>query len=129
MTEYVNSVVEVDASAARTASGVGTSAVNAVGRGAMIQVAVTAHSGTTPTLVVKVQGSVDGVNFFDIDATNAATASINTDANFVIRVYPGLPTVAAGSCNSPLPRFWRLARTIGGSSPSFTFSTTATYIL
>lgn len=129
MSDYVNESVVVDESAARTATGVGSTAVNVDGRGAFIQVDVSAHSGTTPTLVVKVQASVDGVNFFDLDATNATTASINTDARFVIKVYPGLPTVANGSCNSPLPRFWRLAWTIGGTSPSFTFSTSATYIL
>lgn len=125
-----NTIIDVDPSLARTASGVGTPVVSNNARGAFIQVAVTAHAGTTPTLVVKVQGSVNGVDFFDLDATNAATSTINTDANFIIKVYPGLPTVAAGSCNSPLPRFWRLAWTIGGSAgQSFTFSTSAALIV
>ena len=119
----------VDESAARTVTGIGSTAGNISARGALIAVDVTARSGTTPTLVCKVQGSVDGVTWFDLDATNAATASITAVGHYVIKVYPGLPTVAAGSCNSPLPRMWRLAWTIGGTTPSFTFSTIASYLI
>jgi hypothetical protein len=118
----------VDLTGARTASGTGVTAVNFDATGGIIQVNVTAVSGTTPTAVFKVQYSVDGTNFLDLDATNAATASITATGQYVIKVFPGIPTVAAGSCNSPLPRTWRLAWTIGGTTPSFTFVSHVTYI-
>lgn len=122
--------IAVDTSTARTVTGTGVTATNFNATGAFIQVNVTAVSGTTPTMVAKVQYSIDGgTNFIDLDVTNAATASITTTGIYVIKVYPGLPTVAAGSCPSPLPRVWRLAWTIGGTTPSFTFATTAGYLL
>lgn len=124
-----NNAVAVDLSSARTSTGTGVTATNYNHAGAFIYYNVTAFSGTTPTLVFKVQYSVDGTNFVDLDATNAASASITGVASGVIKVYPGIPTVAAGSCNSPLPRVWRLAWTIGGTTPSFTFTTFASYIL
>jgi hypothetical protein len=123
-----NTNVTVDASSAKTATGNGATATNFDSTGAFIFVNVTAVSGTTPTLVAKVQHSFDGTTFTDLDATNAATASITTAGLYVIKVFPGIPTVAAGSCNSPLPRTWRLTWTIGGTTPSFTFSSTAAYI-
>jgi hypothetical protein len=122
------SAVAVDTSAARTTTGNGTTATNFNHRGAHIFVNVTAASGTTPTLVLRVQGSVDGTNFYDLDATNAVTASLTTTGTAVIKVYPGL-TPAVGSSNQALPRVWRLAWVIGGTTPSFTFTTTASYIL
>lgn len=112
----------------KTASFNGAAQTNYNAAGAMIQLNVSVATGTTPTLVARVQYSIDGANYVDLDVTNAATASITTTGTYVIKVYPGIPTVAAGSCNSPLPRQWRLAYTIGGTTPSFTFATHVTYI-
>jgi hypothetical protein len=122
--------IALDASSARTATGNGLTAVNYNHAGAFIFINVTAASGTTPTAVFRVQFSVDnGTTWIDLDTTNAVTASLTTTGTAVIKVYPGIPVVAAGSCNSPLPRTWRLAWTIGGTTPSFTFATTVAYIL
>lgn len=120
--------VAVDLTGARTSSGTGVTATNYDATGAFIQINVTAVSGTTPTCVFKVQYSVDGTNFDDLDLTNAVTASITATGRYTIKVFPGIPTVAAGSCNSPLPRVWRLAWTIGGTTPSFTFTSAVSYI-
>lgn len=119
--------VTVDASAAKTVTVAGATATNFNAVGAFIQVNVTAVTGTTPTLTAAVQYSVDGTNFVLLDNTNAITASITATGQYVIKVYPGIPTVAAGSCNSPLPRVWRLLYTVGGTTPSFTLTSTVTY--
>jgi hypothetical protein len=124
-----NSAIAVDTSAARTVTGNGTTATNYNWSGAYIFINITAASGTTPTLVVRVQGSVDGTNFFDLDATNAVTASLTGISTAVIKVYPGITPAATAAANLPLPRVWRLAWVIGGTTPSFTFVTTASYIL
>jgi hypothetical protein len=118
----------IDSVTALTASAAGALAQNNRATGAFIQINVTARSGTSPTLVGKVQWSADGTNWIDLDSTNAASASITAVGQYVIKVYPAIPTVAAGSCNSPLPRLWRMFYTIGGTTPSFDFTTTASYM-
>lgn len=120
--------IVVDASAAKTVTGNGVTATNFNAHGAHVFVNITAASGTTPTLVVKLQGSVDGTNFYDLDATNATTASLTGISTAVIRIYPGL-TNAVGTANQVLPRIWRCVFTIGGTTPSFTVATTVAYIL
>lgn len=120
--------ITVDTSAAKTATANGVAGTNFNARGAWVFINTTVVSGTTPTLTVKLQGSVDGTNFFDLDATNAATASITAAGTAVIRVYPGL-TNAVGTANQVLPRIWRCVFTIGGTTPSFTVATSVAYIL
>lgn len=121
----------LDASAARTASGVGNA--NTEGdfgtRGAIFQVDVTAASGTSPTLVVKVQYTIDGVNWIDLDTTNAQTASLTSTGRVQLKVYPGLTAAANAASNNALPPTHRLAWTIGGTTPSFTFATDVVYLL
>ncbi len=125
-----NAAVAVETSAARTTTGVGTTQTNFNARGAFIWVNVTAVTGTTPTLTVRVQWSPDGgTNWLDLDTTNAQTASITATGASVLRIYPGLTTAANAALNSPLPRTWRLAWTITGTTPSFTFAAQATYVL
>jgi hypothetical protein len=57
------------------------------------------------------------------------TPSLTGISTAVIKVYPGITAAAAAAANLPLPRVWRLAWVIGGTTPSFTFTTTASYIL
>lgn len=116
----------VDASAARTTSGNSATFTNFNGAGATFSVNVTAASGTTPTLVWRPQFSYDGgTTFVDIDATNLSTASITTTGLFHLKIYPAIATAANASLNGVLPRFWRSAWTIGGTTPSFTFASYA----
>lgn len=118
----------VDTSAARTTTATGTAQINYNSQGALIYLNVTAATGTTPTLVFKVQWSFDGgTTYVDLDATNATTASITAAGTAVIRIYPGVATAANGSLNSQLPRFWRTAWVIGGTTPSFTFASYVSY--
>ena len=118
----------VDTSAARTTTGNGATGINYNHDGAYVLVNVSAVSGTTPTMTVRVQGTVDGTNWFDLDATNASTPSITATGQYYIRMYPGYVN-AVGTANVALPRSWRLAWTIGGTTPSFTFSTAVSYVL
>lgn len=120
-----NYILTLDTSAARTASGTGTIATNHNARGARFVVNVTAVSGTTPTMTVRLQYSYDGANFIDYDTTNLQTAPITANGQYVFDVYPGLATTANASRNGILPRTFRLVWTIGGTTPSFTFATYA----
>jgi len=123
-----NESVDIDESAARTATVAGTTMANPGARGAMFLIAVTAVSGTSPTLTARVQYSVDGAVFSDLDATNAITSSITATGNYTIKVSPGASNTAAFVSNLRLPRTYRLLYTIGGTTPSFTFSSKAAYL-
>ena len=125
-----NHNVAVEASSAKVASGNGSTQTNFNASGLFVWVNVTAVSGTTPTLTVRVQWSPDGgTTWLDLDTTNAQTASITGVTAAVLRIYPGIATAANAALNAPLPRTWRLAWTVGGTTPSFTFAAQASYIL
>ena len=94
-------------------SGVQTASTNGVGdngyagvQNIILQLAVTAFSGTTPSMVVNVQDSIDGTNWNNIATFTAATGVTAQ----VIRV-PG-----------PIGNTIRAISTITGTTPSFTFS-------
>lgn len=124
-----NFQLALDGSSARTASGNSAAMTNYNARGAIFYVNVTAASGTTPTFVWKVQWSYDGgTTYVDLDATNAATASITTTGTAKLVVYPGVATATNAGLNSPLPRHFRTAWVIGGTTPSFTFASYAQFI-
>lgn len=117
-------VLHPDASAAVTASGAGNAIDVSSAKGAIWEIDVTAVTGTNPTMVWKVQINIDGTNWVDLDATNAATASTTATGRPLIHVYPGLTNTASGTCNKVLPALARLAWTIGGTAtPTFTFAT------
>ena len=102
-----NSTVTLLASAARTvtasAAGIpGFAAANKL----VIQLNVTAASGTTPTLDVVVQDTVDGTNYGTIATFTQATGTTKE----VIRLA------------TPFTDTLRVVYTIGGVTPSFTFS-------
>jgi hypothetical protein len=127
--ERNNHNVAIEASSAKTTTGNGATQTNFNAVGVFVWINVTAVTGTTPTLTVRLQWSPDGgTTWVDLDTTNAQTASITATGASVLRVYPGMATTANASLNSPLPRTWRIAWTIGGTTPSFTFSAQAAYI-
>jgi hypothetical protein len=98
------------ASAARTVTG--SSAAIAVGSGAAtleLELEVTVATGTSPTLVLSVQWSDDGTNFGNNDASADAFASVAAVGN----VTKSIPVRAP---------YMQLTWTIGGTTPSFTFS-------
>ncbi|MDB5162336.1 MAG: hypothetical protein JWM52_844 [Candidatus Saccharibacteria bacterium] len=110
---------------AKTATGNGATQTNVGNKGVQIFIDLVAVSGTTPTCVFKLQGSVDGGTLW-YDIPGAATASLTTLTDVGITVYPGL-TVLAGTittgttavASNIIPRNWRVVWTIGGTTPSF----------
>lgn len=117
----------VDSSSARTASGTGSNTTLSVAGGNVMGIwvilYVTAVSGTAPTLTFRLQHSFDGQsNWNDWDTTNLQTATISTTGTYFLKAGPGLPVVANTSANDPIPPVLRTAWTIGGTTPSFTFS-------
>jgi hypothetical protein len=97
----------VVASAARTVTG-NSGTMGGYGAASTIraQLNVTAASGTTPTLDVTIQDTLDGTNWFTIGTfaqkTTAALEVINVTVPFADRL--------------------RVLWTIGGTTPSFTFA-------
>lgn len=110
---------------AKTATVNGATQTNVSAKGASIVFNVGTVSGTTPTLVIKLQGSADGgTTWFDLP--NAVTASLVATGIYGIQIYPGLAALAGSTTtgttatvNGALPRTWRAVYTIGGTSPSF----------
>lgn len=95
------------ASAARTVTG--TADLGAMPGGFIemnIYAAVTAVSGTSPSMTVTYQCSHDGVTWFD----HTAGAAITTATNQLIKI----------PANSG--KYGRISYAISGTSPSFTFS-------
>ena len=120
-------------SAARTAAFTGDAVTVTGYRLLVIELDVTAVSGTTPTLDVKVQTLVDGTNWCDIAAFTQATAatrqlvriSQETTPNAQVACTDG--TLAAGTIHQgPWGQSIRVKHALpGGTTPSFTYSVTA----
>lgn len=96
-------------SAAITASNTSGAMVNDFGNGFQVTFPVTAVSGSTPTLDIRIEESFDG-------GTNW------------VPLYEMQRITAAGSYNTPIlrasGRYIRYVRTVGGGSPSFTMAAT-----
>jgi VCBS repeat-containing protein len=85
---------------------------------AVVTVAVTAASGTSPTMTVVVEGSDDGTTWFEIGTIGAngyrAGTTGTAPSNFT-----GAATTRAVL---PAPQFVRTRSVVGGTTPSFTYS-------
>jgi hypothetical protein len=84
---------------------------------------VTAASGTSPTLVVVIEGSDDGITWHElgrIGSDGYRAGSVGTaPANFT--------TTGKVWATLPATRFVRYRSVIGGTTPSFTFSVAGSY--
>jgi hypothetical protein len=126
--QIVGSNLTTGDTGAKTVTGNGATLTNAGNKGVQILIVMGVVSGTTPTFVGKIQGSVDGgTTFYDIPG--AATASLTATGNFGIMAYPGTAVTAGttvsgttATANMGLPRTWRVVWTIGGTTPSFTIT-------
>ena len=98
------------ASAARTATGAGSAVAGfAAANHLVLQLDVTAASGTTPTLDVLVTDTVDGTNYYTI-------------ATFAQKVTTGREVIRLAT---PFTDTLKVSFTIGAvATPSFTFSVT-----
>jgi len=126
--ERGNTAITILASGARTTPGASSDQTNHNARGIILIVNVTAVSGTAPTLDVDVEAKdpVSG-NYVVI----ASMTQITTTGTYIIVLYPGAIDDQAKVDNQglPLPRTWRVAYAIGGTTPSFTFSVGGMYIV
>lgn len=96
-------------------------------RGVRVFLDITAASGTTPTLDIKFQAldPVSGKAFDIPGASFAQKTGTETDA---ITVYPGIAETNNETVSDVLSTKFRAVATIGGTSPSFTFSLGATLL-
>lgn len=90
------------------------------GKGVRLYVDVTAVAGT-PTLDIKVQG-LDQASGDYYDIPGAAFPQITAVVTDILTVYPGIAETANETVSDVLPKTWRVVATIGGTTPSFTFS-------
>jgi hypothetical protein len=115
-------------SGAKTATGNGaTQTAPLTAKGVVAIVVTTPVTGTTPTCAFKIQCSLDaGTNWVDSCATGNTTAA----GTFGLIIYPTIAATSAGtatqSISTKIGSFmaptWRVAWTIGGTTPSFTIS-------
>ena len=122
-----NAVYTVLSSADRTSSSTSPVQTNYNGRGVIVSVNVTAVSGTSPTLTIAIQG-IDPVSGATYAILTASTA-ISATGIYTYCVYPGASGGFTQIVSAPLPRQWQVAYTIGGTTPSFTFSVGAAVVL
>lgn len=108
---------------------------NHSGKGAMFWLDITAVSGTSPTLDVKIQGyDQTGGDWIDLAANVAGNAAYafaqKTGAGQdQLTVYPGLTASANAVCTGIIPNQIRAVATVGGSStPTVTFSLSVDFI-
>lgn len=87
----------------------------------LVQSDVTVVSGTTPSMTVLVQDSLDGVTWNTVGTFAAQTAA----SKLVIQIAISGVAQAAGFRWPFNPRRMRLLWTITGTTPSFTFSVKA----
>lgn len=101
------STVELASSLARTASGSSAAAGGMTSRTTLrVQLNVTAASGTSPSLTVVLEDTVDGTNW-------------NTIGTFAAKTAAGREVI---NVTAPFTETVRATWTITGTTPSFTFS-------
>lgn len=96
-------------------------------KGIRLSLNVSAISGTSPTLDVKLQHK-DPVSGTWIDITGAAFAQKTSTGTDDLVIYPGITSTANRRVSDALPKTWRAVCTIGGTGPSVTFSLGGCYI-
>lgn len=106
-------------SAARTATINTTDRSDPNAEGVHVIVDITAASGTTPTLTPAIQGKDPASGNYYTLLTGAALTAAGTT---VLKVAPGVTPAANVAVSDFLPDTWRVVCTIGGTTPSFTFS-------
>lgn len=123
-----NHGVQVFASAARTVTANSDAMENRTAAGVHLVLDVTAASGTTPTLDVKIQ-RFDAVSGKWVDLPGGAFAQKTATGTDDLVIYPGVAETANRSVSDVISQVWRAVATIGGTGPSFTFSLGGSYIL
>lgn len=96
-------------------------------RGATFYLDVSAKSGTTPTLDVKIQQK-DPLTGAWTDLTGAAFAQKTDVGADALTIYPGIAVTANKAVSNVLPGIVRAVLTVGGTTPTFDCSVAVTLI-
>lgn len=88
--------------------------------GGIFYFAVSAVSGTTPEITFKLQAKDHAGNY--IDVPSMTTTAIDAIGQRVITLHPAITASANSRVTDALPQKYRIAWTIAGTTPSFTFS-------
>lgn len=99
---------------------------NLEGKGVEILIDITAISGVGADLTVQVQSKDLAGNYVDI--AGAVTAALTATGQTRLVVYPGIAESANVQVSSVVGRTWRTTATITGTTPSVTFSASASII-
>lgn len=85
---------------------------------------ITAATGTTPTLDVKIQGQ-DPLSGTWYDIPGAAFAQKTAAGVDTLVIAPSVTTVVGKATSQVIPSIFRAVATVAGTTPSFTFSLAA----
>lgn len=116
------------ASASRTASANSDDFGHIGFKGVRLFLDVSAVTGTSPTLDVKIQAK-DKLSGNYVDLTGAAFTQKTAAGTDYLTIYPGIAETANETISDLVPNTWRAVATIGGISPDFTFSLSAEYLV
>ena len=97
---------------------------NGLYRGVTVYVNISAISGTSPTLTVALQGYDPVSQNYVTLLESAALAAVGIS---LLQIYPGIAVTANETASMALPNAWRIAVTLGGTTPSVTGSVSANY--
>ena len=117
----INENVTMVGLAAVVATGSGADYINADALGALFFLEITLVAGTTPTLDIKLQAK-DPTSGQYQDIPGAAFAQKTAAGRDMLAIYPSLIETANKKVSFRLPRVFRFYWTLGGTTPSFTFS-------
>ena len=121
------SEVTLFSSASRTANTNSDTQTQTKYKGVWLVLDITAASGASPTLDVKLQ-RYDGISGNFVDIADAAFAQQTGTATVGLTLYPGIAETANVSVSDVLTSEWRAVATLGGGTPDFTFSLAGQYI-
>lgn len=107
-------------SAAETASATHATAASRLGGSVIVDVNVTAASGTSPTLIVVVEGSLDGSTWFELGRVGGSGYRAGTSGT----APTGFSAVGQVVAALTGPSLVRTRSIVGGTAPSFTYSVT-----
>lgn len=86
-------------------------------RGVKLVIDVTAITGTTPSLIVTLQGKDAASGKYYNMFVSASLTAVGTT---VLTLYPGLTAAANVTANDVLPKVWRVITTVAGTTPAVT---------
>lgn len=94
------------------------------GVGLILFLNISAATGTTPTLDVKVQGK-DSISGNYVDVPGAAFAQKTGTGTSALVIHPAITASTNVAIAQVVPKTFRVVSTLGGTTPNFTMSISA----